>query len=311
MHGHATPARLDLQNDKLMECEYCSDHFCIQCLKMTSTTYNYHIKTPSIWLCITCLPKMREVIKIEKDIEEKCNAHYEKFQERCIAIEERCDELESVIDEKCSKVEMDKKCSKEEVEKLIEGKMSNIQLQPKEATASKELVSQAVKERMAEKDRDIADRQSRERNIIIFNMPEPLTNLIDQRKQDDREQVDNIIGNLGLETAEPVTVEKVTRLGFRKLKPDKNPRPVIVCFSTVETKKQVLKNAAKLKNSEDEVIKRCRVSNDMTKKDREAEKALVQQKFSKNEEETGKWKYVIRGPPGERQEKYKWNLLSN
>ena len=244
---------------------------------------------------------MREVIKIEKDIEEKCNAHYEKFQERCIAIEERCDELESVIDEKCSKVEMDKKCSKEEVEKLIEDKMSSIQLQPKEATASKELVSQAVKERMAEQDRDIADRQSRERNIIIFNMPEPLTNLIDQRKQDDREQVDNIIGNLGLETAEPVTVEKVTRLGFRKQKPNENPRPVIVCFSTVEAKKQVLKNAAKLKNSEDEAIKRCRVSNDMTKKDREAEKALVQQKFSKNEEETGKWKYVIRGPPGERQ----------
>ena len=37
--------------------------------------------------------------------------------------------------------------------------MSNIQLQPKEATASKELVSQAVKERMAEQDRDIADRR--------------------------------------------------------------------------------------------------------------------------------------------------------
>ena len=255
---------------------------------MTSTTYNYHIKMPSIWLCITCLPKRREVIKIEKDIEEKCNTHYEKFQERCIAIEERCDELESVIEEKCSKVEMDKKCSKEEVEKLIEDKMSNIQLQPKEATASKELVSQTVKERMAEQDRDIADRQSRERNIIIFNMLEPLTNLIDQRKQDDREKVDNIIGNLGLGTAEPVTVEKVTRLGFRKQKPNENPRPVIVCFSTVEAKKQVLKNATKLKYSEDEAIKRCRVSNDMTKKDRETEKALVQQKFSKNKEETGK-----------------------
>ena len=102
--------------------------------------------------------------------------------------------------------------------------MSNIQLQPKEATASKKLVSQAVKERMAEQDRDVADRHvSRERNIIIFNMPEPLTNLIDQRKRDDREQVDNIIGNLGLETAEPVTVEKVTRLGFRKQKPNENP----------------------------------------------------------------------------------------
>ena len=279
--------RFTKESDKLTECEYCSDHLCIQCLKMTSTTYNYHIKTPSIWLCIICFPKMREVIKIEKDIEKKCNVHYEKFQERCIAIEERCDELESVIDEKCSKVEMDKKCSKEEMEKLIEDKMSNIQLQPKEATASKELVSQAVKERMAEQDRDIADRQSRERNIIIFNMPEPLTNLIDQRKQDDREQVDNIIGNLGLETAEPLTVEKVTRLGFRKQKPNENPRPVIVCFSTVEAKKQVLKNVAKLKNSEDEAIKRCRVSNDMTKKDVNPKKHWYNKSFQKTRRRQG------------------------
>ena len=56
-------------------------------------------------------PQNREVMKIEKNMEEKCNAHYEKFQKRCIAIEERCDELESVIDEKFSKVEIDKTCT--------------------------------------------------------------------------------------------------------------------------------------------------------------------------------------------------------
>ena len=135
--------------------------------------------------------------------------------------------------------------------------MANIHVQPKEATASKELVSQAVKERMAEQDRDIADRQSRTECHYI-QYARTSSNLMDQRKQDDREQVDNITGNLGLETA--VTVEKVTRLGFRKQKLNENPKPVIVCFSTVEAKKQVLKNAAKLKNSEDETIKRCRVS---------------------------------------------------
>ena len=43
--------RFTKESDKLMECEYCSDHFCIQCLKMTSTTYNYHIKTPRFWFC--------------------------------------------------------------------------------------------------------------------------------------------------------------------------------------------------------------------------------------------------------------------
>ena len=42
------------------------------------------------------------------------------------------------------------------------------------------------------------------------------------------------------------------------------------------------------------------MSNDLTKKDREREAELVTLKKSKNESEVGPWKYLIRGPPGDR-----------
>lgn len=38
----------------------------------------------------------------------------------------------------------------------------------------------------------------------------------------------------------------------------------------------------------------------MTKKDREHENELKEEKFSKNAEVEGNWRYVIRGSPGER-----------
>ena len=75
-----------------------------------------------------------------------------------------------------------------------------------------------VRDKIAENDKDIADRQNRERNIINLDMPEPLTNLLDQRVQDDREKVDELIGELDLETAEQIAIEKVTLLGFTKNK---------------------------------------------------------------------------------------------
>ena len=65
-------------NDKLMECEYCEHHYCISCLDMSPTTYNHHSKSLAMWFCTVCMPKIKETIKIEKDIEKRCNEHYKK-----------------------------------------------------------------------------------------------------------------------------------------------------------------------------------------------------------------------------------------
>ncbi len=63
-------------NDKLMECEYCDNHFCAKCLNMNDDEYAHHEKSSGMWFCVICKPKVEETIKIEKEIEKRCSEHF-------------------------------------------------------------------------------------------------------------------------------------------------------------------------------------------------------------------------------------------
>ena len=178
-------------NDKVMECEYCEKHFCISCLEMTSTAYNHHAKSTAMWFCMTCVPKVKETIKIEREIEKQCNAHYKKF-------EKRCDEFEQKIEKKFIDIErnFEDKCSKIEVESIIDEKLKS--LSPNRGDDEVKLIVQntvtdivdnTIEMKIAESEKEIADRQSREKNIILFNAAEPNTNIIDERKESDKELI--------------------------------------------------------------------------------------------------------------------------
>ena len=57
---------------KMIECQRCSDHFCIRCLNITKSEYDIMSKSDSIWFCIKCRPIVEEHIvtdfKIEQDV---------------------------------------------------------------------------------------------------------------------------------------------------------------------------------------------------------------------------------------------------
>ena len=55
-----------------------------------------------------------------------------------------------------------------------------------------------------------------------------------------------------------------------------------------------------MKDSNNEVHKQVAIANDMTKRDREKEIELVNQRRENNLAVVGPWKYVIRGPRGDR-----------
>lgn len=279
--------------DKLMECEYCDKYFCLQCLKMEVEEYDHHIRSSGMWFCKGCVPKVQEVIKIEKEIEERCNLHYKKFNDRC-------EQIEKQVLEKCNKEDVEKIVD-EKINKIVEEKVKTMD---KDQTEVKKIVENVVidivDDKIAENEKDIADRQSREKSIILFNLSEPETNVITERNKTDSEAVNNILKELNMETEEPFQVDKVMRLGSKHSKPEDNPRPLKISFSTIESKRMLLKNASKLMTSNEDSYKALRIKNDLSKKDREIEYELLQEKFSKNEKETGNWRYVIRGPPGER-----------
>ena len=219
--------------------------------------------------------------------------------------EKRCDDIEKKIENKFVEVEdkLETKCTKNEVEKIIEDKIKTLPMNNGGDEMKKMVqttVTNIVDTKIAESEKEMGDRQSREKNFILFKAAEPKTNIIDERVAADKELIGKIITEMNFETRENFEISKVIRLGIKKQDPQENPRPLLVTLSTFEAKKAFLKHASKVKNSSDESLKNLTIQNDMTKRDREREYDLVQEKFAKNSEIEGNWRYVIRGPPGER-----------
>lgn len=161
-------------------------------------------------------------------------------------------------------------------------------------------MSQLVNDRFDESTSEIRDRQNRERNVVIFKLSEPVTNIISERQNKDLTSVQDMIIHMAAETEEEVAVEKVIRLGRRHENYQTSPRPAIVTFTNLEGKRSFLRNSSSLKDSEDVNINNISCANDLTKKDRDRETELVSERNEKNSSEGGPWRYVIRGAPGER-----------
>lgn len=77
------------------------------------------------------------------------------------------------------------------------------------------------------------------------------------------------------------------------------PRPIIVTLKE-GIKEKILRNVYKLKNTENAMLKKMRVSHDMTQEERQIDKELRLEARKKNEAETGNFFYVVRGNPWER-----------
>ena len=165
---------------------------------------------------------------------------------------------------------------------------------------SNTVTEQDMRKLIEESEKYVSERQNRERNIVIFKLPEPNTNLTTERKTKDLENINKMIDFMYTENEHDVVVEKLIRLEARHKEYQQNPRPVLVTFTNFQAKKSFLRNSKLLKDSNDEVHKQVAIANDMTKRDREKELELVNQRREKNLAVVGPWKYVIRGPPGDR-----------
>ena len=283
-----------------MECEYCENHFCSECLQMNDKEYDHHINSSGMWFCITCKPKVEEVLKIEKEIEKRCEEHFKKYSKRLDEIERKLEgkvELGDVVALINEKSEKDK--ANHDKEKIVEDQLKEKQIidlvkqvetksvadivrkQLQESNISEQNVNKLVDNKIDEIDKHITDRQSRERNVIIFRMEEPNTNLIKERQAKDLETLNEMIEQIAVESEEKIKIDKIIRLGTRGANFKDNPRPAIVSFSTIESKKFFLRNSNALKGSTNEKIKNVPISNDLTKKDRERELELVAERNQK------------------------------
>ena len=226
-------------NDRLMECEYCENHFCSVCLNMTDTEYEHHIHSSGMWFCRDCKPKVEETLKIEKEIEKRCQEHFEKYSKKIEQIEKT---LHSKMGTEVIEQKLSNFLEKGEIVQLIEEKLKDktghgetqtsqtdlIELVNKqvEAKSMAEIVKQQfsnsvneqdmlklIGDKVEESEKDMAERQNRERNIVIFKLPEPNSNLTTERKTKDLENINEMIEFMYAENEHDVVVEKIIRLG--------------------------------------------------------------------------------------------------
>lgn len=275
------------KNDKLLECDYCSKHVCIQCLDMTVTCYNQLSSRVDIkWFCPMCKETVEKNLKADRQIEEKCRLFLKTVEDRLKMLEVRADNF----------------VTRDEVQDIIKNTCSNVE-NPNNVHETKHNTDTNVSELVI---REMSERKKRKNNTIMFRVPEPTTNVKLDRINADLRVVKEIGAHIDVNIKDDDIV-RVIRLGK---KVDNNnsegenthitrSRPLLITFSNESVKKTLFQNVSKLRDITGELAA-VSVDHDMTPKEREETKAMVEEAKKKEESSSGKFIFRVRGPPWNR-----------
>ena len=111
------------------------------------------------------------------------------------------------------------------------------------------------------------DKDERQYNLIFHNIPESESDDTDIRKEDDRDQVKEILHHLDVQISSS-DIDQVYRLGKKTEVKDK-PRLLKIKINRMDPKKQTLSRAKNLRDSSKEYYKKVYISPDLTFQERE------------------------------------------
>jgi TolB-like protein len=156
--------------------------------------------------------------------------------------------------------------------------------------------------------KEINERLERQKNVIVFGLNESSSNLKDEVTKHDSDLVQDMCRSLADEDLRYTT----KRLGKKPTKKSKDeqegeashdPRPMLISFVDTESKSKLMRNLYKLGQEDiSDMFHNISVKHDMTPDEREKEKVLRSKTKEMNEVcEEKNVKYVVRGPPWERE----------
>ena len=215
----------DDENDKLMECERCDTWFCIECLNMSETVYSVMAeRKDSHWFCPECEKPAILAVRTDMEIEEKCAAYMS-------SVNNRLDKIEKALDRKVDHDEVNR------LEQRIDSLESN---KPPENTVQPATTS-TINETLNEQ----KERESRAKNIILFNIPESDKQNPQERTQEDTNFVTRVFQTLEIEKCD---IDKCIRLGK---KVSGRSRLTRVTLKNQDSKGNILRKSRALESSED------------------------------------------------------------
>ena len=260
---------------KSFQCQRCEAIFCLKCLNKNEDEHEIFINSDLMWFCGECKEKVKEAIEIDKKIEEKCNGIMKTCMDKIGEINE----------------EVKKKCDKNDVIEIVKTLMQ-------ERGEAKNLIENEGKvqsESMTSVLSEVNERKERELNLIMYGLKECSSTNREERIQHDKEKVKEVFKVCDVDVQDK-DMTKIIRLG--KYHEEKNNRPILISLKSIAMKKNILKGAWKLSKTNKELSEEhIRISNDLTKSERDHEKQLHLKAKELQENESGEYMYRVRGPP--------------
>lgn len=263
---------------KLLECQRCKNHFCIRCLKKSKNEYDVLSRSDTMWFCTKCKPNVEENIATGFNIESMCNKILLMFESRIKAVEDQ----------------VQNKCDESRVRDIVQDEISKVQNSATQESLTSNIESKSKVEVTNCVMDEIQERKMREKNIIIFGLPECDSENKQERDKHDQDEIKEIFAasKIRLDIEEPIKTSR--RLG--KYDNTKPSRPLVATLDSVEQKVLLFKNFYYAKQHEK--YKKMSISNDLTQTEREQEKKLWNEaKKQQESDRSGDYMYKVRGPP--------------
>ena len=272
----------------MIECDRCCKHFCLLCLDMEESVYNYMSREDVLWCCVACCSIVKEQIlaksKIVSQIEEETTEIVSRAGEMLnLKMKDALKDFGEAIDSLKSSLEIAPfQCFSGESSDTGNGSNGEAGGQTpddpdvqaknpwKIQTRPVRDFKMVLKEAMSEQKKEDEEKSKRESNIIIYRAPE--SKHVDTKMRIDHDrQFFNQLCNSVLEIGELETVE-VTRLG-KKTNPD-DARPLRIKLNNKLDKLKLFDSLGKLRVA-DTPFKSLSIADDMTQREREEVKKLV------------------------------------
>ena len=306
--------------DDGIQCEICQTWFHPKCVDVSSDLYGYLQKCTNIhWYCDTCNKGIGQVVeelskvknrqenteimmqKINHEIERLNNRSTDEFNKIRTDLDKHISMLTTKVEDigkkKTDNVIEFREIVKQQMEEDMQARVDN--------TVKRELTSQVgevqqtiiegkeIAKSFREEKAEQEDIESRRCNVILYRIPESDEVLAEDRNKHDKSVCEQFFHafNVGFDRDD---IRRVQRLGKRN---DNYPRPILVQLGSRHIKNMIMESLYKIK-SMDARLRNVIVAHNLTKKQREECKALVEEAKAKTEQESGDFIYRVRGPPG-------------
>lgn len=298
-----------------LQCEVCDGWSHAQCEKISEEVMQVLQRDNFHWYCNKCNSGVGKMLKVVIKMQERLDI----VEDYVRKVDDKIAKMrESIFTEVNKAIEMVNKnmnamMKEPEITKLIAKEMKEIEDKVCETKPKwSELVAQEVDSRLTEITGNIdsvqksvsettesikenQDKLRRMNNIIMYNVEEGKSDSAIERNSNDLSFCGSLMEKVLKVGYEDGDIVRVVRLG--KYDAD-HKRPLLVEFSNAHVKNVVMGNVTNLGSAKEE-FQGVTISHDMTIKEREQCKSLVEEAKKMQIEEKGNFVYRVRGLPGQ------------